>query len=73
MCTEIGISFKNCHFLKLIPPFLADETIVFSIKNHRFLREKARNEAIFQFLSVLEDVVFAMRTWQITVFCFLFR
>ena len=47
MCTEIGISFKNCHFLKLIPPFLADETIVFSIKNHRFLREKARNEAIF--------------------------
>ena len=47
MCTEIGISFKNCRFLKLIPPFLADETIVFSIKNHRFLREKARNEAIF--------------------------
>ena len=41
------ISFKNCRFLKLIPLFLADETIVFSIKNHRFLREKARNEAIF--------------------------
>ena len=41
------IIFKNRCFLKMKPPFLADETIVFSIKNHRFLREKARNEAIF--------------------------
>ena len=43
MPTKIRISFKNRRFLHLIPTFLAAKTAVFSIKNHCFFREKARN------------------------------
>ena len=49
MPTKTLISFKNRRFLSLIPPFLADETVAFSGKNRRFLREKARNEVYFYF------------------------
>ena len=34
-----GISFKNRRFLTLKPPLLTDETALFRLKNHRFLRE----------------------------------
>ena len=43
MPTKREISFKNRRFLRLIPPFLADETAVFSVKNRRFYGEKAWN------------------------------
>ena len=47
MSTKIRIIFKNRRFLILKPPFLADKTAIFSVKNHRFLREKGRNEPAF--------------------------
>ena len=47
MPTKTRIRFKKWRFLNLIPPFLADETVAFSGKNRRFLREKARNEECF--------------------------
>ena len=47
MSTKIRVSFKNRRFLILKPPFLADKTALFSVKNHRFLREKGRNEPAF--------------------------
>ena len=37
------ISFKNRRFLSLIPSFLANKTTAFSLKNRRFLNEKAWN------------------------------
>ena len=46
MPTKIRIRFKNRCFLRLKLPFLADKTALFSIKNRRLLREKARNKAI---------------------------
>ena len=73
MPTKREISFKNRRFLRLIPTFLADETAVFCIKNHRFLREKARNEAVFFPCRFAKMRRYAMQTWQIVVFDFLFR
>ena len=72
MPITIRISFKNRHFLSLNPLLLADETVVFSIKNHRFLREKARNKAIFSSWRFLKTWFYAMQTWQIIAFDFLF-
>jgi len=43
MPTKIEINFKPRRFLTLKPTFLADKTVVFCIKNHRFLNEKAWN------------------------------
>ena len=73
MPIKIRISFKNRRFLVLKPPFLADTTILFSVKNRRFLREKAWNEAGFSFCRFLKMRFYAMRTWQIIDFAFLFR
>ena len=73
MPTKIGISFKNRRFLRLIPTFLADKTDVFSIKNQRFLREKARNKSYFCSYHISKTRLYAMQTWQIAVFNFLFR
>ena len=42
-----GISFKNRRFLTLKSPLLTDETALFRLKNHSFLREKAWNGAVF--------------------------
>ena len=73
MSTTIRISFKNRRFLRLKPAFLADKTIVFSAKNHRFLREKAQNEAVSIFVCFSKNRFYAMQTWQIVTFNFLFR
>ena len=73
MNLKIRISFKNRRFLSLIPPFLTDETVAFSGKNRRFLREKARNEAVFSVCQFSNTRGYAMLTWQIIVFDFLFR
>ena len=73
MPTKTRISFKNRRFLRLKPTFLADKTVVFSIKNHRFLKEKARNEACCCFFRFSKRRFYAMLTWQIIVFRFLFR
>ena len=73
MPIRIWVTFKNCRFLTLKPLLLADETVVFSIKNHRFLREKARNQAVLSFCRFSKTRFYAMQTWQIVVFCFLFR
>lgn len=54
------INFKKCRFLRLKPAFLADKTAVFSIKNDRFLREKARNEACFCFVRLSKTWFYAM-------------
>ncbi len=72
MSTTIRISFKNRRFLRLIPTFLADETAVFCIKNHRFLKGKARNDAVFFFSCFSKIWFYAIQTWQIIVFGFLF-
>ena len=47
MPTKTRISLKKRQFLRLKPTFLADETVAFSGKNRRFLREKARNEECY--------------------------
>ena len=47
MKTKIRINFKNRRFLRLIPPLLADKTVLFIIKNRRLLKEKAWNKAVF--------------------------
>ena len=73
MPTKTRICFKNRRFLSLIPPFLADETVVFSGKNRRLLREKARNEVYFYFTRFSNTWFYAMLTWQIIAFDFLFR
>ncbi len=73
MPTKTLISFKNRRFLSLIPPFLADETVAFSGKNRRFLREKARNEVYFYFTRFSNTWFYAMLTLQIIAFVFLFR
>ena len=73
MPTKTRISFKNLRFLKLKPVVLADETVLFSGKNHRFLREKARNEVYFYFTRFSNTWFYAMLTWQIIAFGFLFR
>ena len=73
MPTKTRISFKNRRFLILIPPFLADKTVAFSGKNRRFLREKARNEVYFCFNRFSNTWFYAMLTWQIIAFGFLFR
>ena len=67
------ISFKNRRFLSLIPSFLAKKTTVFSLKNHRFLNEKAWNYAVFSYCRFSKTWFYAMLTWQITIFGFLFR
>ena len=43
MYTKMRISFKNLCFLRLKPPFLADEIALFCIKKRRFFSEKAWN------------------------------
>ena len=73
MLAKIRISFKNRRFLRLKPTFLADKTVVFSIKNHRFLKEKARNEAVFSACRFSNTRGYAMLTWQIIIFIFLVR
>ena len=67
------ISFKNRRFLLLKPPLLADETDAFSVNNRSFLREKAWNEAVFISCRFLKTWLYAMPTWQIAAFSFLFR
>ena len=71
--TKTRISFKNRRFLSLKPPLLADKTAVFSIKNHRFLREKPRNQVVFNFYRFSKTCFYAMQTWQMIVFDLLFR
>ena len=71
--TIIRISFKNRRFLSLKPPFLADETVLFNINNHRFLRQKARNKALFSYCQFSKTWFYVMQTWQIVDFIFLFR
>ncbi len=73
MPTKTRISFKNRRFLILIPAVLTDETVAFSGKNRRFLREKARNEVYFYFTRFSNTWFYAMLTWQIIAFDFLFR
>ena len=73
MTIKMRVRFKNRRFLSLIPTFLADETAVFIIKNRRFLREKARNEVCFCFCWFSKMWFYAMWTWQIIAFDFLFR
>ena len=73
MPIKIRISFKNRHFLVLKPPFLVDKTAFFSVKNRRFLREKAWNEAVLSFSQFFKTRFYAMCTWQIIDFTFLFR
>ena len=65
--------FKNRRFLKLKPTFLADTTAVFSIKNRRFLREKARNEVVFCSYRFSKGRFYVMWTWQTVACGFLFR
>ena len=73
MSRKIGHGFKNCRFLRLIPPFLDDKIDLLSVKNHRFLREKARNEVCFCSWRFPKRWFYAMWTWQIIVFGFLFH
>ena len=73
MPTEIGISFKNRRFLTLKPTFLAAKTDVFRKKNHRFLNEKAWNKALFSSCRFSKTQFYAMQTWKIIAFDFLFR
>ena len=73
MTIKMRVRFKNRRFLTLKPAFLADTTAVFSIKNRRFLREKAWNEAGFSFCRFSKMRFYAMCTWQIIDFTFLFR
>ena len=73
MPTKIRIRFKNRRFLVLKPPLLADTTTLFSVKNRRFLNEKAWNEAVLSFSQFFKARFYAMRTWQIIYFAFLFR
>ena len=73
MPIKIRISFKNRRFLVLKPPFLAYTTTFFSVKNRRFLREKAWNEAVLSFSQFFKTRFYAMRTWQIIDFAFIFR
>ena len=73
MPTKIRIIFKNRRFLVLKPPLLADETTLFCIKNRCFLRQKARNEAVFSSRRFPKTQRYAMLTWQIIAFDFLFR
>ena len=72
MCTKTRVSFKNRRFLKLKPPFLADETDLFSIKNHHFLILKVRNGVVFSSCRFSNMRFYAMQTWQIIVLGFLF-
>ena len=73
MFTKTRISFKKRRFLKLKPPFLADETDLFSIKNRRFCALKARNGVVFSSCRFSNMRFYAMQTWQIIVLGFLFR
>ncbi len=73
MPIKIRISFKNRRFLVLKPPFLVDKTAFFSVKNRRFLREKAWNEAVLSFSQFFKTRFYVMCTWQIIDFTFLFR
>ena len=73
MPIKTRISFKNRRFLSLKAPLLADETAVFCIKNYRFLNKKARNEAVFCYRWFSKTQRYAMLTWQIINFDFLFR
>ena len=73
MPIKTRISFKNRRFLSLKAPLLADETAVFCIKNYRFLNEKTRNEAVFISRLFSKTQCYAMLTWQIINFDFLFR
>ena len=70
MTIKMRVRFKNRRFLTLKPAFLADTTAVFSIKNRRFLREKAWNEAVLSFSQFFKTRFYAMRTWQIIDFTF---
>ena len=73
MPTKIRIIFKNRRFLSLIPPFLPDKTVRFSVKNHRFLAEKVRNKAVFCSYRFAKTQFYDMQTWQIIILRFLFR
>ena len=73
MSTKIRIRFNKHRFLTLKPPFLAYKTAAFSIKNHRFLREKARNEAVFSSCRSSKTWFYVMLTWQIINLGFLFH
>ena len=61
MNIKIRISFKKRRFLALKPPFLADKTVLFNVKNHTFLREKAKNEACFCFVRLSKTWFYAMQ------------
>lgn len=73
MPAKIRISFNNRRFLELKPAFLADETALLCVKNHRFLRGNALNEAVFSSCRFSKRWFYDMLTWQIMVFAFLFR
>ena len=65
------ISFKNLCFLRLKPPFLADEIALFCIKKRRFFLEKAWNYTGFISCRFLKMWFYAMQTWQTIAFDFL--
>ena len=73
MTIKMRVRFKNRRFLTLKPAFLADTTAVFSIKNRRFLREKARNEVVFRSYRFSKRWFYVMWTWQTVACGFLFR
>ena len=47
MNIKIRICFKKRRFLALKPPFIADKTVLFNVKNHTFLREKQGMKLVF--------------------------
>ena len=73
MTIKMRVRFKNRRFLTLKPAFLADTTAVFSIKNRRFLREKARNEVVSCSYRFSKRWFYVMWTWQTVACGFLFR